>query len=574
MPSDIKISASVGRVAAVLTTSEFVLAAITAVFVRISIRSISLVRLHCGGRVKVDLRSRSKAKVIKDFVALVLGAWLAITVAIVESNLSDAFQLSSSTVASDACVRMDAALPSTLLFTVLPPRYVRVGEWALTVATQLNCGSRGLTSINAKAEFDDQGKSVNLSAPQCLPEGSSTEGKPTFGVDINMLHVAEGFYSMEFPHTSFYEILPYNISGIRISDISEAEKPFDVNVTSRKGHSRDGLHLETGNVFGERSDEINHTAGRQEDATSVVCTKRGISPFQTFRRRRWVTNSIDADDLRFFEHEKLCVAHGEQSVRVLSDETVSSCVLDRRWVNVTCVRNVANDSGKDFIFSVEIPNVALLLGGKEATDSSYACPDVTARLHYTFISASMLKSGAKTEGLPTLLPLRVETVSGHCERVVHVLGRAALLHSAAIEWSSGELMRLDRLSRFHALELTLAASTLGERVRALIPRDSSKTCELRKIDVVTVIAKDWRLVFLLIAVGVCSTVMVYGLVSRLWFTGYAWSVGSLTWTFGKVMEENGRDPNEVIGVQVKCTELLRANGDLRKEAYELYEISK
>lgn len=92
----------VGRISAILTAIEVILATIAALALRPLLSAIWLFRLHRNG--KLPVRSRQKLASVCAIISVLLGAFCAFAVFLVERRLDSSFTITSDTYLSTRCL--------------------------------------------------------------------------------------------------------------------------------------------------------------------------------------------------------------------------------------------------------------------------------------------------------------------------------------------------------------------------------------------------------------------------------------------------------------------------------------
>lgn len=501
------LSAPVTTVAAILTVFEFFIGTLSAILARSTIHGFALLVLHLKGSLTLTKKARHHRKLLKDLSSFLIGVWIAIGIALVESGLETSYRISEETTSPEFCVRLDTQFPQDVFAEVQPPRSVRAQEWGLEVSRNIGCGNNGLMTVYRGVNYDSLGQVKELFAPRCATPESGFGGTAALNNSkaiLKTLIYARPSFQFERGFTPLFEVIPYSIKEL-------FENFRDSNVSAAR-----------------------------PDVELFSCMAKNISSYTMFLRRRWATDQLESADAHDIIHHRLCQAH-ESSVDVIPTDKVGTCFSPRqRQIDSDCVRSVMRSLNMTS-HSTVLSNVTALFGGQFENSSSYACVDATVRYTYTFMDTKAFIGGAILNRKPVLLPLSVEAITGTCERGIHFYSRAALLHSAAAEWENNIYVQLDRTVRYHALLLMTAETMLPSvSTESYIDADS-RNCTLRRISSGTQVEKNWKLWVLISGLVVCGVVMMAGLMSRVLFRGNSWRVGTTEWSLERYMErEYGR----------------------------------
>lgn len=634
MSNTITIHHPVGQVAAVLTVMEFLLTAITAIALRAALRGLWLLSLHRTRRVSLSASARARRTTVVDALSFVMGVWLAVSVALVESNLSSGIRISNAAPKSGPhCLAMNSTvLPNSLIGSITPTLRAGVEPWALSVAMQVGCDA--LASVGTQVGTHiESGQKVEMAAPVCtdsvtlrknrsgrkgkawrLPapptednrqgrqprrrRPSPVNGRPGQGEenDQDRPRPSRSFVRRQFDdddngvsvHIKVIKVAP-RIMSVRpgISPFVEMW-PLDARHIPARGANANLVPL----------DEDDESATRLSSwEVDGVCTRMGISSLRvSLSSGSWTGLFSDHTRTAFAVRELLCTAHaatypnatGDRIVpldRVVGIDTAMGCRHGDRNQDFepTCLHQLARDvssspssDGDDpststddgnststttnnnnnrttLLFSTDVDRMWTFVLGLGANRPSYACANATVRVSYVLMSPEFIlkfksraAEAAKRLGdptfpeYPTLVPVHYDVVSGHCERVVHVLGRAALSYAADAHWRKTTLSSLSLVDTLHTFLIATASIQLP-----LTDLDVASTLPLREqwcltreaIDV-TEVAKDWRFWMLVSAVSMSCALAAVAAAFRGAFRGGAWTVGSAHWTLQMV--ENGQ----------------------------------
>lgn len=497
------INLPIGTVAALLTSCEYLLSTIAALSARAAVHGSWLYSLHRGGEASIGVAARMKRNIRKDIIGSIIGVWLVISVALVESNLYSSVVVSRSLVVSPMCISTSQPFPITLFGELIPSMRAIVEPWVIGVVDTLNCQG-GLSTIGGGAGTDIYGKKLNLSAPVC----DQSAIVPPQQVFIRLSRVYIGSQQIVFQpsRTAIFEIIPYSRRGIGLA-------------LPRLGPEYEG---------------------------QGPCGAKGISTYLPGLRHGWITVSASAHNVSVSVLESVCEQHSAP-VRPISFDLAESCTdFKSKALDLSCVYI---QTSEDDVYSATIHDTSAIFVGKSGTDPSYACLNASVRIDYVFLPPSMFTKMTPPVAvtMPVLVPVQVAAVSGYCERTVHILGRAALVYSADAEWLHSELYGLDRRTRYHAFMIAVSSSQFplanirnspSEMFSAVTP-EGYEPCLLRGVNEVTLVPWNWCLWLLIFGVSMAGAVMIVGLTLRMLFSGESWRVGSAQWSLTRLFNDTG-----------------------------------
>lgn len=619
--STITIHHPVGQVAAVLTGFEFLLTAISAIALRASIRGIWLLSLHRSRRIALSAASRARRGTLADLISFIMGVWLALSVALVESNLSSGVRISNTTPKPGPhCLAMNStALPNTLVGSITPTLRAGVEPWALAVAMQSGCDA--LASVGTEVGTHiESGQKVDMAAPLCTeavalsrrsgrppatpPEDDDDDGggalpllppPPSMGDDgespqsssrqsENRPPTAQGrgdlrphrqqLSSLQRQSTDLDDGISIHMNAIKVSPRIMSVKPglspyVEMWPLDARHIPARGMHPNL-----EPIDEDSDPESRPSTwEVAGVCTRMGISSMRlVLGSGSWTGLFSDQTRTEFAVHELLCAAHAATHPKATGDgivaldevvgiEAALRCRHGDRHQDFepTCLHQLAINASDDaamasnknttLLYSTNVNRMWTFILGLKASSPSYACVNATVRVSYVIVTADFImkfkvRAAEAAERLgdppfpqfPTLIPVHYSVISGHCERVVHVLGRAALSYAADALWRNTTLSSLSLVETLHTLLIATASIQLPLTdldVTSGTDLDEQWCLTRAAIDV-TEIERDWRFWLLVTAVVVSFVLAVVAVGFRASFRGGAWGVGSAHWTLEQV----------------------------------------
>lgn len=623
----------VGQVAAVLTGLEFLLTAITAIALHAALRGFWLLSLHRTRRVPLSAASRARRATLADSVSFVMGIWLALSVALVESTLSSTVWISNAAPKPGPhCLAMNStALPNSLIGSITPTLRAGVEPWALSVAMQAGCDA--LASVGTEVGTHiESGKQVEMAAPVCTeavalrrgrgrppappPEdddgGGVGELPPLLVVPLRPSSSEEDGSGRQSPqppspqsgtgppatqgegqrrprpkppqppplqrqssdeddgvsvHIKVINVTP------RIMSIKPGISPFVEMLPLDAGH----IPVRGANPQLEPPDEDSDPQSRARSwEVEGACTRMGISSLRvTLSTGSWTGLYSDQTRTAFAVRELLCAAHARaypeatgDGIVALDDVVGMQAALRCRHGNghqdfePTCLHQLAinasdgssmmGDGSRNnatLLYSTTVDRMWTFVLGLDDDSPSYACVNATVRVSYVLVTARFImkfkvRAAKAAERLgdppfpqfPTLVPVHYAVVSGHCERVIHVLGRAALSYAADAHWRNTTLSSLPLVDTLHTFLIATASIQLPLTDLDVTPGLglAEQWCLTRTAIEVTEIERDWRFWLLVAAVIVSTVLAVVAAGFRGAFRGGAWGVGSAHWTMEQV----------------------------------------
>lgn len=493
----------VGTVAALLTSCEYLLSTIAALSARAAVHGSWLYNLHRGGEASISVAARMKRNIRKDIIGSIIGVWLVISVALVESNLYASVIVSRSLVVSPSCVSTSHPFDVGLFEDLIPSMRAVVEPWVVGVVDTLNCQG-GLATIGGGAGTDIYGKKKNMSAPVC--DQSVVIPPEQISIRLSRLHISSKQIVFRPTETAIFEIIPYSTKGIG-------------SAVPRLGPDYEG---------------------------QGPCGAKGISTYLAGLRHGWITLYANAHNVSVSVMESVCEQHLAPVAPISFDLADRCSNLKSKEIDLSCIYT---QTSQDDVYSAVIRDTSAIFVGKSSLDPSFACLNASIRIDYLFLPAKIFTqmSPPIAVTMPVLVPVKVAAVSGYCERTVHVLGRAALVYSADAEWLHSELRELDRRTRYHAFMIAVSSSQFPlANILNSLPEASvssaakiDEPCLLRGVSEVTLVPWNWCLWLLILGVSVSCIFMVVGLALRLFFAGESWRVGSAQWSLTRLFNDTG-----------------------------------
>lgn len=505
-PSVIIVDIAVGTLAALLTTLEYFLSALSALSIRAALHGFWLLGLHRGGRASIDTQTRLRRSNRKDIVSAIIGIWLVVGVALVESNLQVGIQMSPSPTNSTECVSVYGKYRADRVYMNVPPYHTTVEPWILRVASMLECGNAGIATIGVGDSSDASGVRRNMSAPVCD-------------------HTAVGIASGE---------VAINISSLRVErELFKSDKDRTSAII----------------LFPDDADNLGKDNSRIKREGSGVCGQNGISNFFYGSLFKAETVFMSGMNMSFGLHEYICALHGSTSKHVLPKYQADACVTRGKGIlNVTCIRNGLSPAQ---IHSTMLEKVSALFVGGGIGAMSYACPWAKVLQEYTFIDPTVIKEVVPDTkaSLPVLLVLSARAIDGYCERTIGLLGQAALLYSADAVWRNDDLATMEPRKRYYAYLMAVSSSQFPlNKIGGDESPMGNDGCFVREVEAVTEIPVDWRLWILFCGLMCVTIVMIIGAGFRLVYTGESWEVGSAQWSLRRLLEEERKESKALVEV--------------------------
>lgn len=511
---------SVGYVAAMLTVFEYILGLLTALAARASLRGFWLLQLQKGRKTIVSARSRARRGLWRDILLTALGIWLVVAVALIENGLASTFYVSEHPKSSSYCMRLDRPIRPQITREVIPVMDYSVEPWVVVSSQKIVCGpnadeignSSAIGSIGVGGRIDINGRKIDMFAPSCIESGAINPR--SVNTKLIRLRVESNRLSMMSTLTNSAEIIPYSTNGINQSELVEDFKSYT-------------------------------------EATDGPCISRNISALRTAVYIRWRSRCAQSRRVMQAVHDSICESHPSDlsATRPLRATEVQGCAylgIPINNIDVACIRSTIemissseNVPKSKLVFKTQLSNVSFLTYGMDRVDPSYACADSTVSIEYTVIDHDLFPTirSTCTPQHPVIFPLGYEVLSGHCERTIHVLARAALMNSADAEWRRTEFSELDRVKRYYLFLMSLSSSLFPLKNADVQPTDVSTPCLVHEVKSVTLVQKDWTLYFFISAILFSTILMVSAWLFRFYFSSSSWYIGSGNWSLGQI--ENG-----------------------------------
>lgn len=527
-PEVIIVDTQVGTLAAILTALEYLLSTLSALSIRAAMHGFWLVGLHRGGKAPLDTQNRTRRSTHKDILGALIGIWLVVGVALVESNLQVGIKMSRTPENSTACVSVYGRYRVNRVYRNVPPYRTTVEPWVLRVASMLDCKSVGIASVGVGGWIDALGIRQNMSAPTC---------------DHNAVNVDQGEVAL-------------NMSSFRLE-----KEYFKFDLDENPSIS----------LFPDDTANLGKDNSRTKYEGSGVCSQKGISNFFYGVSFKLETVFASGLNMSFGLHERVCALHNSLPVRAIPKDQVTPCLTGgKRAINVTCVRHSLLSSQ---IHSTVLKNVSALFVGSGIGGMSYGCPWAKVLQEYTFIDPEIVTGIVPDSraSLPVLLMLSARAIDGYCERTVGLLGQAALLYSADAVWRNDALAALDRRKRYYAYLIAVSSTQFPlDWVSGEESAMGEDGCFVHEVREATEIPVDWRFWTLMCGLLCVVIVMVMGAAFRLLYTGESWTVGSAQWSLRRLLEEGKVDGNVLVEVvEVDGPKERRIIQKLSCQGYEL-----
>lgn len=549
MSSTIIVNFPVGVVTGILTSSEFILSLLATIAGATTVRGAWLVYLHRWGRASVTAQSRSRRLLLRDFVSFAMGIWLVASVSIVERNFEPTYVLSKESKVSPRCLRMDQPIEPALMDKLIPPVHLKVDQWIFRVSQDLQC-ENGIATVGLEGERSGTGTRETISAPVCSTEKVLLND---MNVVVRAVKISSDSLRLIYQGQDYFELFPY------------------VKPSTIEGHDPSGTLFSKKKSLGE-------------------CSSRHIGGPPLSMHTMWSTLDADGQQVSNMILYELCRLHGNNTVATIDRAVEDSC---RSGANDTiqyvfdpsCIGDQAKRMGIDGVYhTVKLENMSIQLHYNERA-MSFACVDSAVQVHYVFVSAEFLRhSGLHMSHLEmsVIVPVGATVISGHCERTLNVLGRAALLFTADSEWRKTFSSRISRVTRYHANMMAISTSLfpldqISDRVTASsrnggnanvglngpnlgFLRHRSSDCRVRIVKQATGVVIDRSFYSLVIATAVCSLLVVMAAILRLTIclSGYSWTVGSAKWALMEFAKKEAKEPQIVVQPEIDL-ELAQGN---------------
>lgn len=524
---------SVGYVAAVLTVFEYFLGILTALAARAFLRGLWLLQLQKGRKTIVSARSRARRGLWRDILLTALGIWLLVSVALIENGLESTFYVSKHSKQSTYCIHLDRRIRPQVTREVIPAMDYSVEPWVVVSSQKIVCGpnadriedSSAIGSIGVGGRTDINGLKIDMFAPSCVESGAINPRSvkmtlTTLKVDANRL-------SMVSTLTNVAEIIPYSTNGINQSEMVENFKIYT-------------------------------------EATEGPCISRNISALRTSPFTRWRSRYAQSRRVMQAVHNSICESHPTDlsSTRPLRVSEVLSCGNEGNRTNemdIECIRSrlemissfeIASKS--KLLFKAQLSNVSFLTYGMDRADPSYACVNSTVSVEYTVVDHDFFPTvkSTCTPKHPVIVPLGYEVISGHCERTIHALARAALMNSADAEWRRTQFSMLNRVQRYYLFLMSLSSSLFPLNNVDVQPTDVSRPCLVHEVKPVTLLRKNWTFSFFMSAFVFSILVMIAACLFRFYFSASSWEIGSGKWSLIQMEKHDLRAEDEDVDLEI------------------------
>lgn len=550
MSPSLVVNASIGTVAAVLTVVEFILSMIAAIAASAAVRGVWLMVLHRGGKASITAKSRNCRLVIRDFISFFVDVWLISSVAFIESKLKSTYVVTAETLLSSRCLRMDQSINPSLMDCLTPPLHLVPPPWVDDVAKGLGC-KNGLSTVGlGELKKGNRGRHW-FSAPVCEIQKTGLEDMK---VDVRAVKICSGAFTVLHKGYDFFEIFPY----------------WSPELISAQ---RSAVAIRDGNVSAFDVTP-NHPSSQ--------CRSRNINGPSLNMHTVWRSALADGKDLSNMIYYELCRLHGNKAVVTIPLSAEISCSQDATVFeqydsgyifDPTCIRDSATRMGIDGVsHTALLENISVQFHYDNGT-RSFACLDAAVEVSYVFVSGAFVRrSGAETQDISasTIVPVSVAVLSGHCERTLNVLGRAALLFSADAEWRNPNISTKCRKVRYHGNMMSVTTSLFpldeikqdisgSKKIRKGIDditddpyfpdvRSARSQCHVRVVRQATEIMIDASFISLVIAAVVCALLVITGIGLRLtvWANGHLWQVGSAKWALEEIERLGANDLQVVV----------------------------
>lgn len=512
---------SLGWVAAMLTVFEYFLGIFTALAARACLHGLWLLQLQKDGKTIVSTQSLARRRLWRDIVLTTLGIWLLVAVALVENGLESTFFVSKHAKASKYCMRLDRPIRPQLSREVIPTMDYSVEPWIVVSSQKIVCGpnaeeirySSAIGTIGVGGRININGEKVDMYAPSCIKNGAINPS--SVKVALRTLRVDSNRIVMVSRLTKVAEIIPYSTNRINQSEMVEDHRSYT-------------------------------------EATEGPCISRNISALRTAPSRRWRSRYAQSRRVMQAVHDSICESHPTNlsETRSLRINEVQDCGIEGDRIhelNLHCIRSrIENISAFEnvpiskLVFNVQLQNVSFLSFGMDRVDPSYACVDSTVSVQYTVIDHDFFPAikSTCTPKHPVIVHLGYEVISGHCERTVHALARAALMNSADAEWRKTEFSMLDRIKRYYLFLMSLSSSLYPLSNVDVQPNDVRSPCMVHEVRSITILQNDWTLYFLISALLISILLLLGAFIFRFYFSSSSWEIGSGNWSLEQIQKDD------------------------------------
>lgn len=519
----ITIHYSVGVVAAALTVVEFILSTATGAATLSIFRGLWLSQLHRTQKASVTASARPRRIKRRDLFGAILGTWFVIVIALLESNLLSVVWVSNETIESDNCLSMNRSLELGLITDIKPTLHAGVNSWVLSVTNQIQC--EAIASVEAGSATDNETSITALNAPICTtPIEHGPEKEINIQVKIRDLLISRNRLAARPGQTAYVEMWP--VDSVMIPP---------------------PRRIRLGPKFKE---------------TKGICNENGISSFlfALTHTAGWI--GIFSSEIRTAHavHELVCKSHmdtygneTEDRIHIIDEEIgleeALSCrqnyadTLDR--FNPSCLESLAQSK----TYSANITAVWALTYGDGDNEPSYACVNVTVEVRYLFVSPTFMTAfdSSATVEYPVIIPFSFSILDGHCEVTAHVLARSALVYAADANYRKTTIAEVGLLRLYHLYMIATASVQIP--ITTILRNNDKGLCSLRKVYEVTVVERDWRLVFLIVTMVVALLIWIAGGALRYRYNNMPWGLGSAHWAFEQ-LESAFSQGNEGKGIEI------------------------
>lgn len=548
-----------GALAGILTASEYILGSLAAIAGAALVRGIWLEYLHRGGVVPMSVKSRAARHTLRDFISFFIGICFVTAIALVETTLEPTYLITQQTVPESRCLQMAQWFHPLIQDSLIPPLQVNVEPWITRVAQILDCPlGHGIETVGLKSFVDIEGKEINISAPVCADEKLYPKN---LSIALQYLSVESDGFEFNVDEAASAEIIPYWL------------KPIQRSVQTRD----QGL--------------IPDPDGANE------CLSRSISPDWYEMNTEWTTTMLSGHGLSRTLYYEMCRLHGDRLIATLPLDVEKSCEQnfdvsgepfdnDDHHLNPACLLE-KTELYPNVAHSVKLSNVSVIIVNKKS--QSFVCVDADISVDYVFVSMDILRY-LKYESqfqTPALVMAKISVISGHCERTVHVIGRAALLYSAEAEWRDTYMAQLNRVERYHAFVIAVSTSIfpLDQLQNSVYPYEQNpadaaendkllkKECMVRPVTRATKIPKGGAFIFLITVTAVSSFVIILAFLIRVlvFCRGHDWTVGTTQWSFNQLLSYRGeRMKLEIIVDQQHNSEGHRSSDQNVENVQKIY----
>lgn len=500
-------SIPVGTMAALLTAIEYLLSLVCSLSARASVHGLWLIGLHRGGEAKLTGTTYVRRGFIRSMLVTLIGVWLVIGIALVESNLQVGVLVKPNAVNSTLCVSIYGKYMPKRSAIHKPPYRAFIEPWIMQVSRKIECGHHGIATVGTGGLSDPYGTIHNMSSPVCSKQALDVKGGEVVA-SLKMLKMRELSFHPVWGESGGFALFPHDGSKIGKSILQPVEG--------------------TG-----------------------PCSEVGISGYLTALESFYETLHFQVQNVTRTVHESICTLHAKKPVVPLPDDVVASCIMQKKdKLDSSCLRNQATPA---LLNRIRLANVSALFIGEQIGAPSYACLSTTVEYEYVFIGPKFVKRGDRNAvvNLPVLVPTLVKALHGHCERTIAPLGQAALVYSADDEWSKGALAKMTRKHRFYAYTMAVSASMFPlHNLRGSEDPSDNGTCLLRPVTGVTEIPMDWRFGIMLSGLCIVFLIVIIGIALRMSFSGDVWKVGSPQWSLARLVGNNGDDGEKKVLIQV------------------------